>query len=301
MNTLNYHHLRYFYAVVRCGSLTEAARLLHVAQSSISVQIKQLEESLNTPLFDREHKSMQLTETGRMVLDYAETIFRTGDELMAMLSNRREGGFREKLRVGSAATLSRNFQLNFLRSMIEDQSVEVIIHSAAMPELLTRLNEHQLDLVLSNRKMLRQAGSSLRCHTIGQQAVSLLCRPQRIAKQRFQFPQDIADTPIVLPTLGNEIRDRFDQILERHGVVPLIAAEADDMAMLRLLAREMDALALLPAVVVSDEIAAGFLVEATRINDLNEHFYAITSDRRYPNRHVEMLLKAQNMNTILKI
>lgn len=291
MNTLNYHHLRYFHAVVQSGNLTKAARLLNVSQSSVSVQIKQLEESLRTSLFARDHKSLQLTETGRMVMDYAETIFRTGNELLAMLDNRKEGPFREKLRVGSAATLSRNFQLHFLRPVIEDTIVEVVIQSAALPELLNRLSEHQLDLVLSNRKIQRQAGNPLRCELIAQQAVSLLRRPDTNKKGRFRFPQDIAHTPIVLPTLGNEIRDRFDQILERHGVIPLIAAEADDMAMLRLLAREMDALALLPPVVVADEIAAGWLVEVARIDDLFESFYAIIADRRYPNPHVKKLLQ----------
>lgn len=291
MNILNYHHLRYFHAVVHYGNLTKAARLLSVSQSSVSVQIKQLEESLQTTLFSRDHKTLQLTETGRMVMDYAETIFRTGNELLAMVGNRKEGRFREKLCVGSSATLSRNFQLQFLRPAIEDTAVEVVIQSAAQSELLSRLSEHQLDLVLTNRMIQRRAGNPLRCQLIGQQSVSLLRRPETGKKRKFQFPQDIAHTPIVLPTLGNEIRDRFDQILERHGVVPLIAAEADDMAMLRLLAREMEALALLPPVVVADEIAAGWLVEVARIDDLFEPFYAITADRRYPNPHVKKLLQ----------
>ena len=137
----------------------------------------------------------------------------------------------------------------------------------------------------------RRAGNPLRCQLIGQQSVSLLRGPETDKKKKFRFPQDIAHTPIVLPTLGNEIRDRFDQILERHGLVPLIAAEADDMAMLRLLAREMEALALLPPVVVADEIAAGWLVEVARIDDLFEPFYSITADRRYPNPHVKKLLQ----------
>ena len=74
MSQLNYHHLRYFHAIVREGTLTRAAESLHVSQSALSIQLKKLEESLDCALFDRQHKTLILTEEGKMVLDYAETI-----------------------------------------------------------------------------------------------------------------------------------------------------------------------------------------------------------------------------------
>ncbi|MEI2421288.1 LysR family transcriptional regulator, partial [Arthrospira platensis SPKY2] len=107
MSQLNYHHLKYFYAVAEAGNLTNAAALLNVSQSSVSVQIKQLELSLGVALFDREHKSLQLTEEGKIALHYARSIFRTGEELIATIGNK-TGPFRQKLHVGAVATLSRN-------------------------------------------------------------------------------------------------------------------------------------------------------------------------------------------------
>lgn len=81
--------------------------------------------------------------------------------------------------------------------------------------------------------------------------------------------------PILLPSLDSEIRIAFDRILELAGVRPIILAEVDDMAMLRLLARDSDGLTLVPPIVVRDELAAGLLVEVRPISNLSERFYAI--------------------------
>jgi len=294
MSALNYHHLRYFHAIAQSGNLTEAANRLKVSQSAISVQLKQLEASLGIALFDREHKSLRLTEDGRMVLDYANTIFRAGDEMLATIQNR-SGQFRNTLRVGAVATLSRNFQLGFLREVIDDTDVEVVIHSASWNELLAQLSAHQLDLVLSNCAVPGNAGNQFSNHLVGEQPVSLLGQRRLFKNRSFHFPEDLAGVPLVLPTPNSEIRSGFDQLMERTGVGLLIAAEADDMAMLRLLAREMQAIALLPSVVVKDELESGALIEISRIPGLNERFYAITSKRRYPNPYLEILLDQDHL------
>ena len=289
MNALNFHHLRYFHATARSGSLTAAAKRLNVSQSAMSVQLKQLEASLGVALFDREHKSLRLTEEGRMVLDYANTIFRTGEEMLATLQNK-SGQFRKKLRIGAVTTLSRNFQLGFLHEAIDDNEVEVVIHSLSLREALAQLSAHQLDMVLSNRAVPPSGGSAFRSDLVAEQPVSLLCHKRMRRRRAFRFPEDLQGVPMVLPTPSSDLRIWFDQIIERAGIALLIAAEADDMAMLRLLAREMPAIALLPSVVVKDELESGELVEAYRVPGLQESFYAITSKRRYPNPHVAKLL-----------
>lgn len=291
MNQLNFHHLRYFHAIVHAGSLTAAARQLNVAQSSISLQLKELEKALNTALFERTQKSLHLTEEGRLVLDYANTIFKAGEEMLATLRNR-QPLFREKIHVGSVSTLSRNFQIHFLRDLIEDPQVEVILHSSGLQDLLHRLVTHQIDIVLTNQPVLREVeGQILQNHLIDEQAISLFAKSTMGPWKRFRFPADLAGKPMILPSKGNELRSQFDQIVARTGTSLLIAAEADDMAMLRLLAREMNALALLPAVVVKDEIADGSLRQVCRIPDLCERFFALTCQRKYPNSHVATLLK----------
>ena len=82
MPQLNYHHLRYFWAIANEGSLSSAARRLNVAPSSLSVQLKALEQQLGQQLFERRTKELHLTEAGRIALDYAGTVFRSGHELI---------------------------------------------------------------------------------------------------------------------------------------------------------------------------------------------------------------------------
>lgn len=289
MRSLNYHHLLYFYAIVREGSLTQAAHSLHISQSALSIQLRKLEEQLECALFDRQHKSLILTEEGRMVMDYAETIFRTGEELMATLQHQNTR-FRNVLRVGAVSTLSKNFQLSFLREALMDTEVEVIIHAGSLAELLEQLQAHTLDLVLSNTPILRDREQVLRSHLVDTQPVSLIAPKSFRHKKNFSFPNDLRDIPLILPSTQSSLRNSFDLIMEQAGISPLIAAEADDMAMLRLLAREMNALALLPPVVVQDELRTGELRTVCQVPSLEEAFYAITARRRYPSRYVKKLL-----------
>ena len=285
---LNFHHLRYFHAIAREGSLTRAARRLHLSQSALSVQLKKLEEMLGHPLFDREHKSLVLTEAGRLTLDHAEEIFRVGDELVDTLQQRRSDR-RRVLRVGAVATLSRNFQMRLLYDMAKREDVELVLRSGSLRELLGQLQAHTVDLVLSNQEVRRDADTNWFSHRLAEQPVSLV-GPRGKKRKEFRFPEDLEGTPILLPSLESSIRTAFDLLMERHAVRPVIAAEVDDMAMLRLLARETGTLALVPRVVVRDELDTGLLEERFRLREVREVFYAITPTRRFPNALVKELV-----------
>ncbi len=292
MNQLNYHHLRYFHAIAREGSLTKAAGRLNVSQSALSIQLKKLEESLGSPLFEREHKSLVLTEEGRMVMSYADSIFRAGEEMLATLQHR-GGRYRNVLRVGAVATLSKNFQISFLQEALDDQDLEVVIYAASMRELLSQLKAHTIDLVLSNTPAPRETEPSTRSHLLAEQPVSLVASQGSKVDEGFRFPEDLQQVPIALPSLESNVRSSFDIMMERAGVSPLIAAEANDMAMLRLIAKETSAVTLVPPIVVKEELKSGELRELCQVPSLHETFYAITVARRYPNPYLKRLLDEQ--------
>jgi LysR family transcriptional activator of nhaA len=285
---LNYHHLHYFRAVAHEGNLTRAAQHLRVAQSAVSTQIRQLEAQLGQALFTRHGRTLTLTEAGRIALAYADTIVGAGNELVATL---REGRRQERqvLRVGAVATLSRNFQRGFLAPLVGRRDVELVLHSGSLGELLARLGAHTLDLVLSNRRIQEDAGTAWRCRRIARQQVSLVGPPRHGAP--FRFPDDLARVPLVLPSRDSEIRGGFDLLCEQHGLHVTVAAEVDDMAMLRLLARDSDAVTLVPAVVVVDELRSGALEEYAAVPNLYEEFYAISVRRQYYHPLVPPLLE----------
>lgn len=289
---LNYHHLHYFWAVAKDGNLTRTAQQLHVSQSALSSQIKSLEEDLGQALFLREGRSLQLTEAGRLALSYAETIFAAGNELYALMKDQK---FRkhQTVRIGAVATLSRNFQENFVRPLLKLNDVEIVLQSGALSDLLTRLSAHRLDLVLSNRRVHRDAQTPWQSRRIARQPVSLVGKPRR-SKRPFAFPQDLGAYPIVLPSVESEIRAAFDLLCEQHRASYRVLAEVDDMAMLRLLARDTDAMALVPTVVVQDELKAGVLVEYCVVPQLSEDFYAITVKRHFQSPILRSLLKRRD-------
>ncbi|MBI3567785.1 MAG: LysR family transcriptional regulator [Gemmatimonadetes bacterium] len=285
---LNYHHLHYFWAVAKEGNLTRAARRLRIAQSALSTQIRRLEAQLGQPLFTRQGRTLVLTEAGRIALGYADTIMGAGDELVATLRGGRRQE-RQVLRVGAVATLSRNFQRGFLAPLVGEDGVELVLHSGSLGELLPRLGAHTLDLVLSNRRVQEDAQNAWRCRLIARQRVSLV-GPRRKGRP-FRFPDDLANVPLVLPSRDSEIRTAFDVICEQYGLRVNIAAEVDDMAMLRLLARDSAAVALVPAVVVVDELRAGTLEEYATVPHLHEEFYAISVRRQFQHPLLKPLLE----------
>ena len=281
MTNLNYQHLRYFWAIAHAGSLTRAAERLHLSQSAVSVQLGKLERQLGHPLFERVGRRLDLTEAGRIALDYADTVFQAGDELVSTLRGRPKTS-RQVLKVGALTTLSRNFQLEFIHPLVGRDDVDLIVRSGTLRDLLTGLDAHALDVVLANSAPRQDAGMSLRSHLLKEQPVSLVGRATPEAP-RFRFPEDLAAVPVLLPSLDSEIRVAFDRALGLAGIRPTILAEVDDMAMLRLLARESDGVTLVPPIVVRDELASGLLVERCRIPEITESFYAIVQERRFPN------------------
>ena len=288
MSALNYHHLRYFWVIAHERSLTRAAARLHVSSSALSIQLRQLEARLGQSLFERKNRRIELTEAGRITLEYADSIFKSGEELVSTLKGGARKG-RPVVRVGAVATLSRNFQLGWLKPLLVRDDVELVLRSGTLRELLPQLAAHTLDVVLTNTAVPRDKTTPWRVVKIAEQAASLVGRPAK-GRKRFVFPESLRDTPMVLPGPESSLRESFDTLMEHAGVRPIVAVEVDDMAMLRLVARETQGVALVPPIVVKDELERGVLVEWARVAGLKESFYAVTTSRRFTNPYLKLLI-----------
>lgn len=290
MAQLNLHHLRLFRAVASDGTLTGAARGLNLSQSALSTQLRALEAWLGQDLFECLGRGLVLTEAGGIALDHAEAIFRTADDLTATL--RDTGRARRALRVGAQATLSRNFQMQFLAPLIGRPDVEVVLRAGSQDELLRELGSLALDVVLTNLAPARDAASRWLVHRIDEQPVGLIGTPARTGAPRPQRDL-LAAEPLIAPTRETALRAAFDALTARLGVAPTFAAEVDDMAMIRLLARADAGLAVIPPIVVRDELSSGDLVEAARLGGITETFFAVTQARRFPNPLLAEVLNRQ--------
>ena len=289
LDQFNFHHLYYFWRVAKGGHLTRTAQELHVSQSSLSSQIRQLEERLGEPLFLREGRRLVLNETGQLVLSYAENIFGLGQEMLGRLQGSSEGMVR--LRVGSVATLSRNYQENWIRPLLADPSVVLSLESGLLEGLLERLAQHQLDVVLANEPVVSEPDRALHCRFLGSQAISVVGPASVWAGRTLRIPEDLNGIDIALPGPRHALRAQFDALCMTAEVTPHLRAEVDDMAMLRLIARDSGWLTVLPEVVVQDEVRTGVLVRAGQSDHLRENFYAITTPHRHRMERLEKLLE----------
>lgn len=140
-----------------------------------------------------------------------------------------------------------------------------------------------IDVLLTNQVPARDAVSPYLVRRIAQQPVSLIGARARLALAAQGLPKLLATAPPILPTPETALRAGFDAMVERLGIVPRIAAEADDMAMLRLLARSDAGVAVIPPIVVQDELAGGMLYELFQLPEITEEFCAITIARTFPN------------------
>ncbi len=284
---MNYNHLRYFWAVAHDGNLTRTAERLNLSQSALSTQIKTLEERLGHALFERRGRALHLTEAGRIALDHADTIFATGAELLGTLNQ--TGAARKALRVGALATLSRNFQIGFLRPLLGREDVDVILRSGTASALMRGLESLNLDIILLNQAPPADALTKFVVNRLDEQPVSLVGAPERLENAR-DLRDLLSRQPVLLPNRESSIRTGFDALTDRLGLQPQIAAEVDDMAMLRLLARENVGLALVPPIVVRDELASGVLSESPFDLGIAEAFFAVRLERRFPNPLLKDLL-----------
>ena len=273
MRDLNYHHLRYFHEVAREGHLGRTADRLNVSQSALSIQLRALEDRIGHKLFDRVGRGLELTEVGEIAKSYSEQIFGAGAELQATLA--RFGAERIPLRVGALSTLSRNFQIAFLRPVLVSGNASLQLRSGSISVLLEALKELSLDVVLTTE--LPPEG--FQAHAIATQEIGLHGHKDRLMHSTLE--DLLAKEPLILPT-DRAIRPRFDGLMSRLEIQPKIVAEVDDMAMVRLLARENAGVAVAPAVVLADEIANQRLATAPFALDIVEPFYAVTTPRSFP-------------------
>ena len=287
MKSLNYGHLRYFWAVAHEANLTRAAERLGVSQSVLSVQIRKLEARLGHALFERRNRQLLLTEAGRIALDHADAIFAGGDELIDALGH--GTATRQVVRIGARATLSRNFQIGFLRPILALPDVEVILRSGSNVELLGELAALNLDIILTNDPPPVDTSVAYLVHPLDAQPVSLVGVAALLAGSH-DLAMLLHAHPVILPAAGS-VRSGFDALANRLGVRLRVAAEVDDMAMMRLLVREGTALAVVPPIVVADELSSGVLVEACDLPGISETFYAVTIKRRFTKAIVRWLLK----------
>ena len=280
MNAINFKHLRYFWMVAKAGSIARASEQLHLSPQSISGQLTTLEEALGVQLFQRVGRNLELTETGRRTLSYADEIFTLGDELVDML---RDPQAQRALvfKVGIADVVPKSVAYRLVAPALRiDEPVRLVCREGPLDSLLAELALNRLDMVIADRAI--PAGVNVRAynHFLGESGMSAFAAPDLTVTLKGEFPASLDNAPFLLPGADVAIRPRLMQWFDEQRVRPRVVGEFDDSALLKAFGQAGAGVFVAPSA-IADFVCKQYGVQTLgAIDSLREQLYAITTQRR---------------------
>jgi LysR family transcriptional activator of nhaA len=289
---LNYHHLLYFWTVVRAGGLTAAAAELRLAPSTVSAQVHRLEASFGEQLLRRSGRRLALTEMGRLVYDYADEIFATGREMIEAVRGRPTGR-PVRLFVGVADVVEKLLAQRLIAEALRlPEPVRVVCREASPAQLLAALGRHELDLLVTDDPVGSSSGLRVYNHLLGESGVSFVAAPALAAACRRGFPRSLDGRPVLLPTENMALRRGLDQWLEERGIRPLVVGEFEDGALLREFGLAGYGVFVMPTMVEKALLKDRRLRVVGRSEAVRARVYGVSAERRIKNPAVAAICNA---------
>lgn len=271
MEWLNYHHLYYFWVVCKEGGFSKAAAKLRISQSAISLQISKLETHLGEKLMVRGPRVFKLTEAGQVTLSQAEEIFRQGNDLLQYF---RSGKMKSSFRVGALGGLSKNLQLQILSSVLSNPAIELSLEVGDPQGLVERLMSYKLDAVLSDVPLNTSAGMSLLQTEVAREVVCLVRRRKPKKTDNAELSAFVS-AGIYLPAHSSPVTSAVLDYLSTENKKPLVRGFIDDIAFLRLLALQTDALIAIPKIGVRHELESGSLHIIHEFRKIRQSYFLV--------------------------
>lgn len=292
MDWLNYHHLLYFYLVAREGTISAASELLRLAPSTVSVQIKTLEESLNVALFERQGRQLVLTPEGQVAYSYAEEIFSLGQEMLDTF-RARPVGRPQRITIGVTDVLWKDIAYQLVQPAARlDYPVRLTLVEGALDNLLADLAVHQVDVVIADAPLGPTVNVKGYNHELGSCGIALFGQPELVAKYREGFPKSLEGAPMLLPTERTALRRHMEQWFNVAAFRPQVIAEFDDSALMTSFGVAGDGIFPAPSLVAEDILARHDLELLGQIDQIEQHFYAISVERKIKNPAVQAICNA---------
>lgn len=289
---LNMKHLRYFWAVASRGSIASAAEALYLTPQTISGQLRQLEQQVGSKLFTRDGRGLVLTETGRLVFSYADEMFQLGSELQDVLDGHTPG-FALNIKVGIAMVVPKLLAYRILEPVLRlPDTVRLICHEAPLVDLLAELAVHKLDVVLADSPI--SPGMNVRAynHALGESGISFFAVPGQAAELRPEFPQSLDGTRMLMPSAGSSLRLNLASWFERNDTSPLVVAEFEDRALMKVFGESGTGVFTSPTAVEQDVLDKYGVEVIGRTEDIKESYFAISAERRIKHPAVSAITEA---------
>jgi LysR family transcriptional regulator, transcriptional activator of nhaA len=277
---LNVKHLQYFWAVAKFGGVARASERMHVTPQSISGQIGLLEDAVGEPLMHRVGRSLELTDTGRLVFDHADRMFSAADELKLALRDR-PSGRQVPFRVGVADVVVKSLAYRMLRPSLDiEPAPRLFCREGRLSDLLGELAIQRLDLVLSDRPMPANLNVVGFNHLLGECGISFLATEELARRVAPRFPHSLDQAPMLLSGEESAMRARLQRWFADQGVAPRVVGEFEDSGLLKAFGETGTGVFVMPSVVAGRVCRQFRVVEVGRTADVTEQVYAISAERR---------------------
>jgi LysR family transcriptional activator of nhaA len=280
MEWLNYHHLLYFWTVVREGGISKAAEKLRLSQPTVSAQVRQLEESLGERLFQRQGRTLVPTDVGRLVYRYADEIFGIGRELMETLRGR-PAGRPMQLTVGVANAVPKLIVYRLLRPAAQGPDAIHLVCRENEPEhLIVDLAAHAIDVVIADGPVPSHVRVKAFNHLLGESDTAFFAPAALAGKLRRRFPASLSGAPLLLPTSNTPLRRALDEWFDTEGLRPRVVAEFEDTALMKAFGQGASGVFPAPAAIERDICRFYGVRVVGRTSAVRERYYAISVERR---------------------
>lgn len=276
MVPLNYNQLYYFFQIAETGSIVLASKKVLISSPALSMQLKELEETLGTPLFDRVGKKLVLTEAGIIVHEYARDIFKLGFELRDTLADRNQEKTRSKIEIGCQDSIPKKVADELLSFLIEQKNCKVVLREGNRDQLMHLQNNFKLDLILTNSLPETDQDTVIETKLLFKEELSFVGHP----KFKSVKPKD---APYILPTYDSSIRQKLDAWFQDKNISPDIVAEVEDNATEIDLALRGHGLVAVMKSSVDQQIKEKKLVEIFPLKKVEEEVWMIVGKRKLLN------------------
>ncbi|MCB9481901.1 MAG: LysR family transcriptional regulator [Desulfobacteraceae bacterium] len=277
---LNYKQLYYFWNVVKSGGVIRASERLNITPQTISHQVGELEKSLDTHLFRRVGKRLELTQAGEVVLSRADDIFQIGNEIELLV---RDGAVSEGFffRVGVVDTVPKSMAYQLLSAAVNlSEPIRLICHNDKPDRLFGELAIHHLDLVIADQTLPRELGVKAYNHELGQSGVSFCASPSLYKALKENFPQSLQNAPFLMPSEGTSLRAVVNQWLSKNQLRPKIVAEFEDTSLLKAFGHSGLGVFPVPSV-IAEEVVRQYgvmVIGSSKVETIK--FFAVSHERR---------------------
>jgi len=296
MKWLNYHHLFYFRTIAQEGGIAKAAEKLRLGQPTLSTQLKQLEDSVGRPLFERKNRSLILTEAGKIALDYAENIFRAGDELLQVLEDGAVSG-RTDVKIGALDSVPKRLLSSLVRAALKENNVTVSLLEGRGDELFRELFAHQLDLIVSNYPPASLEFGRIYSRSLAKVPVAVFASA-KFAGLKKKFPESLNGQPFILPTAHSKLRHDLDHYFKVNGLRIIPIVETQDTSLQKLLGIDGFGLIPLPEFTAKDLVGEKKLVKLGILQDVREEFWLISAARKIENPIAARMMKSFQLDRL---